>query len=357
MLGGAGVYDTKIIGANLIGNGTGNAIEMYNSTTTIMGVQQEDYTNGAVIMKKNYKEVPTALRGGLVAGSTGSGAISKRSVVLASTGESYAYSDRSWLLGAGMKSEARGSRSGVMNSLESKTSQGNYSQTIVNSRGVEVKDNYMFAMGYGLGGPKYENTRFQVKGTSGTVKAKGTITAGHNFGDYAEYFESQSGREIPNGYMVTLDGRYIRKANSNDTPIGIISGTAGVILGDAMFHHKDKFLKDEFGVTQTRIETKEWQDDEGEWYSEEVEVEIPNPDYTEKDEAYASRAERPEWNVVGLMGQVYTRIDSTVAVNDYIKPNKGIGTKDNNNGFYRVLEVTTLYDSEKGYGVAVVLVK
>ncbi|MDW8798703.1 peptidase G2 autoproteolytic cleavage domain-containing protein [Staphylococcus pseudoxylosus] len=355
--GGAGVYDTKIIGANLIGNGTGNAIEMYNSTTTIMGVQQEDYTNGAVIMKKNYKEVPTALRGGLVAGSTGSGAISKRSVVLASTGESYAYSDRSWLLGAGMKSEARGSRSGVMNSLESKTSQGNYSQTIVNSRGVEVKDNYMFAMGYGLGGPKYENTRFQVKGTSGTVKAKGTITAGHNFGDYAEYFESQSGREIPNGYMVTLDGRYIRKANSNDTPIGIISGTAGVILGDAMFHHKDKFLKDEFGVTQTRIETKEWQDDEGEWYSEEVEVEIPNPDYTEKDEAYASRAERPEWNVVGLMGQVYTRIDSTVAVNDYIKPNKGIGTKDNNNGFYRVLEVTTLYDSEKGYGVAVVLVK
>src|SRR5699024_7514833 len=152
------------------------------------------------------------LRGGLVAGSTGSGAVSRRSVVLASTGESFAHSDRSWLLGAGMKSQARGSRSGVMNSLESETTQGNYSQTIVNSRGVKVEDNYMFAMGYGLDGPKYENTRFQVKGTSGTVKAKGTITAGNDFGDYAEYFESQSGQEIPNGYMVTLDGRYIRKA-------------------------------------------------------------------------------------------------------------------------------------------------
>lgn len=355
--GGAGVYDTKIIGANLIGNGTGNAIEMYNSTTTIMGVQHEGYTNGAVIMKKTYKDVPTALRGGLVAGSTGSGAISKRSVVLASTGESFAYSDRSWLLGAGMKSQARGSRSGIMNSLESETAQGSYSQTIVNSRGVKVEDNYMFAMGYGLGGPKYENTRFQVKGTSGTVKAKGTITAGHDFGDYAEYFESQSGQEIPNGYLVALDGRYIRKANNNDKPIGVISGTAGVILGDAMFHHKDKFLKDEFGVTLTQIEKKEWQDDEGEWYSEEVEVEVPNPEYVETESEYISRANRPEWNVVGLVGQVFTRVDSTVQANDYIKPNKGIGTKDNNNGYYRVLEVTTPYDNEKGYGVAVVLIK
>src|SRR5699024_7645417 len=164
--------------------------------------------------------------------------------------------------------------------------------------------------------------------------------------------------EIPNGYLVTLDGRYIRKANSNDVPIGVISGTAGVILGDAMFHHKDKFLKDEFGVTLTKIETNEWQDDEGNKYSEEEEVPIPNPEWQESDgEEYLDRASRPEWNVVGLVGQVYTRIDSTVSENDYIKPNKGIGTKDNNNGFYRVLEITTPYDYEKGYGVAVCLVK
>lgn len=158
--------------------------------------------------------------------------------------------------------------------------------------------------------------------------------------------------------MVTLDGRYIRKANSNDTPIGVISGTAGVILGDQMFHHKDKYLKDEFGVTLTQLEKKEWHDDEGNWYEEEIEVPIPNPDFKENDEEeYLSRAERPEWNVVGLVGQVFTRIDNTVGVNDYIKPNKGIGTKDNNNGFYRVLEITTPFDTKKGYGVAVCLIK
>src|SRR5699024_1641941 len=263
------------------------------------------------------------------------------------------HSDRSWLAGVGAGSHAHGSRSSVMNSLESETSPGAYCQTIVNSRGVKAPGNYHFLLGYGTDGAKYENTTIDMSTLSGNIKTKGTVSSGQNFGDYAEYFESQSGQEIPNGYIVTLDGRYIRKANSNDTPIGVISGTAGVILGDQMFHHKDKFLKDEFGVTLTEMQTKEWQDDEGNWYSEEVDVPIPNPDYVEYDEDYKPRSERPEWNVVGLMGQVYTRIDSTVSNNDYIKPNKGVGTKDNNNGFYRVLEITTPYENEKGYGVAV----
>lgn len=355
--GGGGLYDIKIVNCNLQGQGTGNGLELYNNTAEVIGVNASGYENAAMITNKAYKVVPTALKGGLSGGSTGAAAIAERSAVIASTGGSYAHSNRSWLAGVGAGSHAHGSRSSVINALESETSPGRYAQTIVNSRGVKTVDNYMFAMGYGQDGAKYENTSFQVKGTSGSVKSKGTITAGQNFGDYAEYFESQSGQEIPNGYLVTLDGRYIRKANSNDTPIGIVSGTAGIILGDQMFHHKDKFLKDEFGVTQTELQTKEWQDDEGNKYSEEVEVEIPNPDYTEKDEEYISRASRPEWNVVGLMGQIFTRIDSTVSQNDLIKPDKGIGTKDNNNGFYRVLEITTPYDFEKGYGVAVVLVK
>lgn len=355
--GGGGIYDLRIINANLQGQGTGNGLELYNNTAEIVGVNAENYKNSAFITNKAYKVVPTVVKGGFSGGSTGSGAVAERSAVIASTGGSYAYSDRSWIAGVGSGSKAYGSRSSVMNSLESETSNGRYAQTIVNSRGVKTEDNYMFAMGYGTDGAKYENTTFQVKGTSGSVKSKGTITAGQNFGDYAEYFESQSGQEIPNGYMVALDGRYVRKANSNDTPIGVISGTAGVILGDQMFHHKDKFLKDEFGVVQTEWTTKEWQDDDGNTYSEEVELPIPNPDWEESDNKYIDRSQRPEWNVVGLVGQVYTRIDSTVSENDYIKPNKGIGTKDNVNGFYRVLEITTPYNSEKGYGVAVVLIK
>ncbi|MGW7796872.1 peptidase G2 autoproteolytic cleavage domain-containing protein [Staphylococcus xylosus] len=355
--GGGSIYDFRIINANLQGQGTGNGLELYNNTAEIVGVNAENYKNSAFITNKAYKVVPTVVKGGFSGGSTGSGAIAERSAVIASTGNSFAYNDRSWLAGVGMNSKAYGSRSAVINSLESETSQGNHTQTILNSRGMKTDKNYTVAMGYGTDGPSTENTGIEFRPISGNAYFKGKITSGNSTGDYAEYFESQSGQEIPNGYMVTLDGRYVRKANSNDTPIGVISGTAGVILGDQMFHHKEKFLKDEFGVVQTEWTTKEWQDDEGNTYSEEVELPIPNPDWKESDSEYVDRSKRPEWNVVGLVGQVYTRIDSTVSENDYIKPNKGIGTKDNVNGFYRVLEITTPYDSEKGYGVAVVLVK
>ena len=61
-----------------------------------------------------------------------------------------------------------------------------------------------------------------------------------------------------------------------------------------------------------------------------------------------SRSERPEWNIIGLIGQVFIRVDETVSANDYIKPNNGVGTKDNVNGFYRVMQVTTPYSQEKG---------
>lgn len=356
--GGAKVYDIKIIGANLIGNGQGNAIEMYNRAEHIVGVTAEGYTNGAKIIDKIYKTPPTFTRGGFVGGSTGSGAMSNRSAVIASSGNTFAYSNRSWAIGSGAENTVKGSRTGIVNSLRSETDPDGVAQVVMNSHRVKSPGSHTLSGGWGASGSaSVSNVKYSLNSYNGNIKSVGTIQAGQNFGDYAEYFESQSGQGIPNGTIVTLDGRYIRKANSIDKPIGVISGTAGIVLGDQMFHHKDRYLKDEFGVVLTEeIETEIVKDD-GEIVKGVRDVPIINDEWKEQDEEYQSRAERPEWNVVGLMGQVFTRIDSTVQANDYIKPNKGIGTKDNNNGFYRVLEITTPYDSEKGYGVAVVLVK
>ncbi|WP_204190629.1 MULTISPECIES: peptidase G2 autoproteolytic cleavage domain-containing protein [unclassified Staphylococcus] len=356
--GGAKVYDIKILGANLIGNGQGNAIEMYNRAQHIVGVTAEGYTNGAKIIDKLYKVPPTFTRGGFVGGSTGSGAMSNRSAVIASSGNTFAHSDRSWAIGSGAENTVKGSRTGIVNSLRSETDPDGVAQVVMNSHRVKSPGSHTLSGGWSASGKaSVANVKYSLNSYNGNIKSVGTIQAGQNFGDYAEYFESQSGQEIPNGYLVTLDGRHIRKANSNDKPIGVISGTAGIVLGDQMFHHKDRYLKDEFGVVLTEeIETEIVKDD-GEIIKVIKDVPIINDEWKEQDEEYQSRAERPEWNVVGLMGQVFTRIDSTVQVNDYIKPNKGIGTKDNNNGFYRVLEITTPYDSEKGYGVAVVLIK
>ena len=355
--GGGGLYDLRFININLQGRGTGIGLEHYNNTAEIIGVNAENYTTAARITNRNYRVMPTSVKGGFSGGTTGSGATAERSAAFASTGGSFAHSDRSWIAGVGAGSQAHGSRSAVINSLQCETLPGSYCQTIINSRGVKSRGNYSFLLGYGQDGAKYENTTIDMSSTSGNIKTKGTVSSGQNFGDYGEYFESQSGQSIPNGTIVTLDGRFIRKAQSNDVPLGVISGTAGVILGDQMFHHKDKYLKDEFGVTQTELTLKEWQDDEGNWYSEEVEMPIPNPDFVEHDEDYKPRSERPEWNVVGLVGQVFTRFKGNVKANDYIKAESGIGVRDNVDGYYRVLEVTTPYDSDKGYGVAVVLVK
>lgn len=356
--GGGGIYDIKIIGANLIGNGTGNGIELYNRTANIIGAVAEGYTNAAKIIDKTYAVVPTFTSGGFVGGATGSGALSERSAVIASSGDTFAYSDRSWAIGSGAENYVKGSRSGIMNSLRSETDPDSVAQVILNSHRVKSPGSHTLAGGWSESGePSVENVKYSLNSFNGNADFAGTVQSGQNFGDYAEYFESQSGQEIPNGYIVTLDGRYIRKANSNDVPYGVISGTAGVVLGNQIFHHKDKYLKDEFGVTITKEIELENVKDNGEVITEIQSVPIENPDWEKKDEEYLPRDKRPEWNVVGLMGQVFTRIDSTVSQNDLIKPSKGIGTKDNVNGYYRVLEITTPYDSERGYGVAVVLIK
>ena len=84
-------------------------------------------------------------------------------------------------------------RSGIMNSLESMTNPSNYVQTIVNSRGVKSLGNYHFQMGYNADGtPKESATTIDMVSTSGNIRTKGTVQSGQNFGDYAEYFESQS---------------------------------------------------------------------------------------------------------------------------------------------------------------------
>ena len=358
IFGGAKVYDLKIIGANLIGNGKGTAVQLPNRASDIIGIKAEGYTNQAKIIDKFYREIPSVLHGGFIGGATGSGALSPRSAVMASSGNTFAYSDRSWAMGSGAENHVRGSRTGIVNSLRSETYSDGVAQMIVNSHRVKSPGSHLLVGGWGgSGSASTENVKFTINSYNGNANFAGKVQSGQNFGDYAEYFESQSGQEIPNGYIVTLDGRYIRKANGKDKPIGVISGTAGVILGDQMFHHKDKYLKDEFGVRLTEEMETEIVKDNGEVIKEMREIPILNPEWEEKDEEYQSRAERPEWNVVGLMGQIFTRIDDTVSVNDYIKPTKGIGTKDNNNGFYRVLEITTPYNIEKGYGVAVVLVK
>lgn len=350
---GKGVYELKITNANLKGNGTGNGIETYNNTTVISGVSADNYNNAAVIAGEKYSVVPTVLKGGFSGGSTGSAAVSPVSAVIASTGNSRAYSARSFTLGAGMASKAYGSRSGIINSLNSVTDKNSHTQTILNSRGVKSPGSYHVVAGYGDGkDPSTSNIKVDINTLKGNMTLSGNLT--QNNADIAELFESQNGQAIELGTIVTLDGDKIRKAQPSDEPIGVISGTAALVANDKTFHHKDRYLKNEYGVTVTQHVQREFTDDEGnvtfEWRDEPVE----NPDYNPNLD-YVSRSERPEWNTVGLIGQIYTNVEKDVIAGDFINGKAGIGYKDNVNGKGRVMAITTPYTDERGCAIALVL--
>lgn len=350
---GGGIYDLKIINGNLKGRGTGNGIETYNNTTMISGITADNYSNAAVIANEKYKTVPTVLKGGLSAGSTGSAAVDPRSVVLATTGNSRAYSPRSFVLGSGMSSKAYGSRSGVINSLSSETSKESHTQTVFNSRNVKSPGSYRVVAGYSsTGKPSTANIKVDLNTLHGNLNLAGKLT--QNNADIAELFESQSGKPIELGTIVTLDGDKIRKAQPNDEPIGVISGTAALVANDKTYHHKDRYLQNEYGMTLTKRVQREFEDVDGntvfEWRDEPIE----NPNYNE-DLPYVSRSERPEWNTVGLIGQIYTNVEKDVIAGDLINGKAGIGYKDNVNGKGRVMAITTPYNEERGFAIALVL--
>lgn len=65
-------------------------------------------------------------------------------------------------------------------------------------------------------------------------------------GDYAEYFESLSGKEVSAGTSVVLENDRIRPAEKGETPIGVISANPGIV-GGAYTEWPEKHLRDELG--------------------------------------------------------------------------------------------------------------
>lgn len=175
----------------------------------------------------------------------------------------------------------------------------------------------------------------------GDLIVDGNLSA-NNF-DFAEYFESKSGEKIPNGTTVVLDGEKIRPALPGETPIGVISATAGVALNgggsEAGNSWGQKYLRDDFGE-KIYEEVERW----SKYVTEEVvkengkkgkrrkrlkgfTAETPppkgakvkivkrqklNPLWDPK-KTFIPRKKRPEWNIVGLLGRVRIRVGQPVS--------------------------------------------
>jgi hypothetical protein len=144
--------------------------------------------------------------------------------------------------------------------------------------------------------------------------------------DFAEYFEWADGN--PNaedrvGYMVQMNGAKIEKATEFANCIGIISSTSSFIGNACTFEWNKKYLTDEWSrLIYEEVDGKM--------------VPKINPEYDPTLE-YIPREKRPEWSIVGLVGQVLTRQDGSLKVGGFAGCKDGIATASTTG--YRVLRI------------------
>ena len=199
----------------------------------------------------------------------------------------------------------------------------------------------LFTIGNGTSTTDNSANAFRVD-SNGYAYGKSFNTSGADYAEFFEWKDQNIQDEDRCGLFVTLDGEYIRIANSNDKYIlGVVSANPSV-LGDA--YNGDNwngiYEKDVFGRIQYHtVHIEEEKDENGVIIMEardEVQP-IISKNYNNQ-KAYYSREERTEWEPIGLLGKLIIIDDGTCEVNGYCKvADGGIGTKDDSETCYRVL--------------------
>ena len=176
----------------------------------------------------------------------------------------------------------------------------------------------------------------------------GTTTEGADYAEYFEWLDGNPNHEDRVGLLVALDGDKIKFANSDDEILGIISGTAAVLGDNYECEWNGKYLTDDFGRIQYEmveefIEVLDYIDEETNkpvMKNKSVgffKHPILNPDYDPTKE-YTNRADRPEWDAVGMLGKLFVKDDGTCEVNGYATVGEnGIATASTEKTNMRVL--------------------
>lgn len=255
------------------------------------------------------------------------------------------HAEGSGAIAEGESSHAEGSGSksiGLISHAEGKDTTANGYGSHTEGRGTIASRNYSHAQGswniedtnkkyihiVGGGTSATKPANFHtIDGTTGDAWYQGKIES--NGEDYAEYFEWQDGNpgnEDRIGLLVTLDGEQIKLANEGDEVLGIISGTVAVLGGTYECEWNGKYLTDDFGrIIYEDVEEFDEviidNDAEGNPIIEKQSLGFfkhpkLNPNYDPTKE-YINRADRQEWDAVGMLGKLYVRDDGTCIPNFY----------------------------------------
>lgn len=341
-------------------------IEALNYVYGLSNCYIDGYPIKSKINEVEYNTTSNRINGGIVLASGLGHATTENSVVLSSTAgatasgnksiviassEAKATGDRSAVICCSSGStEAKGGRSAIISSSNSIVESGTNGSMILASNGVVSTTSNSISGGYNTGSSSEANKSWQIESMTGNIKATGTITGSSSFADFAEMFENKNHEEIATGTIVALDDDKVVKANGDDI-LGVISKTALVIAGDSSFTWQGRYLKDEFGGLI--YEEQEIVNENGE--VEILPLPVENKEYDINRPQVARSERKKEWSCVGLIGQVYTRIDETVNAGDYLKAIDGIGSKSDIKTNLRVMKITKEFDGN--YGVALCILK
>ena len=178
-----------------------------------------------------------------------------------------------------------------------------------------------------------ENKKFEFRPDTGNAGAQNDWQDDQF--DFAEMFEWSDGNpdnEDRIGNTVAVDGLTgkIKIAESGDTVIGVVSGTAAFTANCAGLNWHGAYLRDEWG----RLELELVKDADGnQLYNDPDNGNVrpkvslkPNPDW-DKSKSYHRREDRKEWDKIGIIGQCYVR-KTAVIPSSWIKLKEIDSTKD-----------------------------
>ena len=181
-----------------------------------------------------------------------------------------------------------------------------------------AKSGTAFVIGNGTSTTNRSNA-FRVTGAGQTYACAAYTTSGCDYAEYFEWADGNTENEDRRGYFVTVLGDKIKLAEPGDYILGVVSAHPSVIgNGDECWN--GRYLTDNFGsyIEETYEYDEISVDENGQdittgksgitWKE--------NPDYDPELE-YIQRADRAEWNAVGMIGVLPVRDDGSCKVNGY----------------------------------------
>lgn len=189
-----------------------------------------------------------------------------------------------------------------------------------------IKDTKLrLILGIGSSDSKRSNG-FTVSATGQGWFASTVTSTGADYAEFFEWLDGNPNSEDRIGMAVALEGNKIRLANKGDDVLGVVSGTAMVLGDNYEYEWKDKYLTDEYGRIIFDEPVEEFVE-----YTDVMNDGTPivikestgfhaypklNPEYDE-DQTYINRADRKEWDPIGLFGKLYVNDDGTCVVGGY----------------------------------------